>query len=78
MGPFDGPPRGKTCQRCNERPADEWWVDDGGMLAMTHGHYQAWCMRCIVTAQLKYAREAAATVPELEKKLAQLDVRNGR
>jgi hypothetical protein len=30
-------------------------------------------MRCIVTAQLRYAREMAATIPELEKKLAELE-----
>ena len=72
MGPFDGPPRGKTCQRCNERPADEWWTGEGGILAANHGYYAAWCMRCIVTEQLRYAREAAATIPDLEKKLADL------
>jgi len=72
MGPFDGPPRGNTCQRCSERPADEWWTGEGGMMGALHGCYQAWCMRCIVEVQLVYARRAAETVAELEKKLAEL------
>lgn len=73
MGPFDGPPQGRTCDNCGNRPATHWWTADGGVLAATHGFYAAWCMRCIVTAQLRYAREMAATIPELEKKLAELE-----
>lgn len=73
MGPFDGPPMKQTCQNCNERPADSWWVGEGGTLAATHGFYAAWCMRCIVTEQLRYAKQLAATIPELEKQLAELE-----
>ena len=73
MGPFDGPPRGMTCQNCAARPADSWWVGEGGTLAATHGYYAAWCERCIISEQLRVARELAARIPGLEKKLAELE-----
>jgi len=58
-----------TCQKCGQRPATDWWVGEGGALAWTHGMRAAWCKLCVVTEQLRYCREQAARVPELEAEL---------
>jgi hypothetical protein len=60
------------CQHCRRRPSTTKWVGNGGALDLVHGFYQLWCDFCATTAQLEYAREAAARVPELEAKLATL------
>ena len=62
-----------TCQNCQQRPATEWWVAEGGSLAFTHGMRAKWCHRCVVTEQLRFAREIAATIPKLEAELTELD-----
>jgi hypothetical protein len=70
---LDRPPSGVTCQNCCQLPAEAWWTGEGGVLAWTHGCAAAWCMHCIVKAQLAYAREHAADIPALEAKLAELE-----
>jgi hypothetical protein len=60
------------CQNCGKRPATENWVGEGGTLAYVHGHYQRWCERCCIEAQLDNARKAAERIPELEKRLEEL------
>jgi hypothetical protein len=42
MGPFDGPPRNRTCKKCDARPATQWWIDEG-LMGAVHGSYAAWC-----------------------------------
>ena len=61
------------CQHCGQRPATRVWVGKGGLLAYVHGAVANWCERCVVAAQLDYARERAAAVPELIRRLAELD-----
>ena len=61
-----------TCQHCNQRPATEWWVGEGGIMAWTHGQRSAWCKVCVVTEQLRYAREIADGIPTLEARLRNL------
>ena len=65
------------CANCGQRPATQFWVGEGGMLAYTHGHYQSWCEPCVLQAQLDYARERAEAIPDLERQLAALDAVNG-
>lgn len=59
------------CSICEKRPATLWWSE--GALAFARGMKQARCERCAVEEQLKFARERAAAVPELEKRLAAID-----
>jgi hypothetical protein len=71
--PHSEKPHGK-CQNCNERDATQTWVGEGGVMAWTHGMYQYWCELCCTQAQLKYAEEAAARIPELKEKLVLLGI----
>ena len=61
-----------TCQQCGLRDGTERWVGSGGVLAYVHGAGVWWCQHCVVEAQLTYARELAATIPDLERRLAAL------
>jgi len=61
------------CANCKTRKATMDWVGEGGVLAWTHGMYTRWCEYCATEAQLKYARERAAAIPELEAKLKALE-----
>jgi hypothetical protein len=36
-----------------------------------------WCQTCALTAQLEHARDRAAVIPELEKKLAKAKKEEG-
>jgi hypothetical protein len=65
-------PRG-ICQNCNEKPATQTWVGEGGTFGLVHGQYQFWCELCCVKAQIKHAEEAAARLPELREKLRVLN-----
>ena len=65
-------PIGAICTNCKIRPASLVWAGDGGIIGVIHGAYTYWCERCSVIEQLDYARKAAARIPELEKKLAEL------
>lgn len=66
-------PEGMVCQHCGERPATGMWTGDEGIVAALHGAYSWWCEQCMVVAQLERARERAATIPELERRLAEID-----
>lgn len=58
------------CSVCKQRPATLWWTE--GTIAYVHGMKQARCERCCVEEQLKFARERAAVIPELERRLARI------
>jgi hypothetical protein len=58
------------CANCHQRPATERWTSEGGTLALVHGGIEFWCKPCCLQAQLDYARERAAAIPELERELA--------
>lgn len=70
--PF-GPPENRTCSNCEKRPATTWWVGEGGTLALVHGMKSPWCEHCCIAEQLKHARKLAASIPELEAKLKELE-----
>ena len=65
-------PDGQTCSRCNKRPATAWWTDEG-IVAAVHGMFTPRCERCCIEAQLEHAKRLAASIPELEAKLAALE-----
>lgn len=60
------------CQKCNQRPATAFWTGSEGAIGFVHGFYQQWCEVCCLEESLKYAREQAARIPELEDQLAKL------
>ena len=66
-------PDGQACVHCQTGLATTHWVGDVGGLALSHGFYEYWCDRCMVTAQLEAARASAARIGDLEKRLASLD-----
>jgi len=72
MSDLMSPPKDQTCAKCKTRPATAWWTGEGGVLAAVHGFYEARCEYCCCEEQLEYARKLAATIPELEAKLAEL------
>ena len=57
------------CQKCGERPGTENWVGEGGTLAFVHGLVALWCKVCVLEAQLKYAKDRASQIPNIEKQL---------
>lgn len=57
------------CYNCGKRPGVINWVGNGGVLAIVHDHVQKWCEICALTVQLEHARNLAAAIPDLEKKL---------
>jgi hypothetical protein len=61
-----------VCENCGKRKATQTWVGEGGTLAWVHGGGSDWCEYCCIEAQLKYAEEAAAKIPELKEKLREL------
>lgn len=65
-GPFGDPPPGKRCDECDERPATIRW---GTELEVTHGMFSWRCRVCALEAQVEHARERAAALPELERRL---------
>lgn len=62
------------CQSCGKRPATMNWVGDGGTMAFIHGMYQRWCDHCALRAQIAHAQKMADLLPELQAKLAALEV----
>lgn len=60
-------PDNRLCANCKKRPGTETW---GDALAVTHGWAAKWCVMCVLEAQLEHARERAAAIPELERRLA--------
>lgn len=72
---LDDAPENHLCENCGKRKAWGWWIGDGGSLAISRFHMQAaWCELCHVVAQLDYARERAAAIPELKRRLDVLQV----
>lgn len=66
----DTQPHG-PCTNCNQRPATAWWCPSG-TLGFVHGYAVGWCQICVVTEQLRHAREQAARIPALEQELQRL------
>jgi len=66
------PPRVK-CANCGKRWGTVTWTGDAAsILAFTHGMWAQWCEICALEAQLEHAKERAAKIPEIEKRLAEL------
>ncbi len=59
------------CQKCNQKPGTETWCAEG-VMAFVHGMSQQWCKWCVNDEQLAFARKVAATIPELERRHAEL------
>lgn len=60
-----------VCQNCHERIATVDWAGDGGVMSYVHGQYQRWCKLCALKAQLDHARERAAAIPDLVRRIAE-------
>jgi hypothetical protein len=45
------------------------------MMDVIHGGGQQWCELCIVRGQIAYVRDQAARLPDLEAKLAVLELK---
>lgn len=65
-------PYGTACYNCWTRSATGIWIGEGSGLDYVHGGGVPWCRRCMVEAQLVYARAVAAKIPALETELAGL------
>lgn len=63
------------CANCGQREGTIRW---GDALALTHGFAQMWCEICATRAQLKFAYERAAAIPDLETLLAALESTGGK
>jgi len=61
------------CANCNNREGTICWIGDGGALAYVHGMYSMWCELCATIANLDYAKKQANLIPELEKKIKELE-----
>lgn len=61
-----------TCENCGKREATQTWVGAGGVMGWVHGMGADWCEICCIEAQIEYAEEAAARIPELKRKRASL------
>jgi Zn-finger nucleic acid-binding protein len=59
------------CANCKVREGTNIWSE--GAIAYVHGCYSMWCDRCVVDAHLTHARARAAEIPELERRLKELD-----
>lgn len=64
------------CANCGEREGTINWVGRGGVMDFVHGMYEVWCELCAVEADLEYAKKQAKRVPELEKKLEKLKIKD--
>ncbi len=64
----------ELCPNCDMRKGTMLWSGDlRTMMALRMmGSLPKWCELCVAREQLKRAQELAATVPELEKKIAKL------
>lgn len=61
-----------VCVRCQKRPGTTIWIGEGGVMDYIHGGGVPYCQRCVVECQLEYARKLTATIPDLERQLAEL------
>ena len=66
--PIPGP--SGDCTSCKKRKATQWFAVDG--TAAARGYSSPRCDICVLEEQIKHARERAAQLPELERKLAEL------
>ena len=64
------------CQNCGKRPGTTRYVADGGVMALVHGGYAWWCLLCCLDAQIAYAEERAAALPELREQRRELEERS--
>ncbi len=72
-------PSNHTCEKCGEHEASGWWIGDGGTLAVTRYRMQAaWCECCMLEVQVEHARKLAATLAELEGKLASVSCKKAK
>ena len=55
------------CQNCNKREATQTYTDD--MMSFIHGMSAQWCMYCVLTTQLAFARKQADRIPIIENDL---------
>jgi len=60
------------CANCDKHEGTETWIDHGSTLDLIHGLYEKWCKCCCIKVQLEYAKERAAAIPDLEKKLSEI------
>ena len=63
------------CKNCKNRKATTLWIDDDQAfsLAMSHGCAQEWCELCILKVQLEHAENLAITIPDLKRKIKELE-----
>ena len=61
------------CENCGEREATMTWLEEGGTLGLVHGMGQNWCELCCVREQLLHAEKQIARLPELKKRLKELE-----
>ena len=61
-----------TCQKCGARREIVTWVEDGGILAWTHGLSEQWCRLCAARRQLELAEQRAADIPALRQEVETL------
>jgi hypothetical protein len=66
-------PNPYLCERCHQRPGKVLWVGEGGALAYVHGGGSWWCHRCVLTAQIDFAKKLAEQIGPLEAALAALE-----
>jgi hypothetical protein len=62
------------CENCNKREATTRWYNKDGALAISRGFYKNWCEFCVVEKQLAYVTEQAGRIPELARKLTNLQI----
>lgn len=58
-----------VCAECGKTRLTFIFTED--VFHFTHGMYKRVCEVCLLEMQLKYAREQAAKIPELEEQLKQ-------
>lgn len=63
------------CQFCKERPAT---LHFGDMLTFTHGGEDNCCQLCCAKMQLAHAVERAKEIPELTKRVEELEAEDDR
>lgn len=64
------------CENCGNREATLVWSNSS--MGYVHGMYESWCEICCVEEQLKFAKKQANRIPELEKKLKELNIVEGK
>lgn len=69
----DEPVNGGKCQHCNEREATENWVGEGSFTDYNHGCYERWCKLCCLKVQLETTKKRAASIPDLEAQIKELE-----